>query len=143
MSTLDVFSGENTRRWYLTGLVEGAGSFTFSRCGRQLMLAFAIRSASANRRVLESLRELFRAGQIYDSASGAYYRINRPRELLRVVEHFDRYPLQGEKRNAYKIWREMVLLRLTHHGSRTPDQLQHLAKQLTQTKKANQKNKPH
>ncbi len=133
MDTFAEFSGAKTTPWYVTGFTEGAGSFTFSRSGRQLLLVFAVRLPESNRPLLERLQRYFRAGRIYDAGPGCLFRVNRPRELLRVVEHFDRYPLQGDKRAAYRIWREMVFLRATHHGSRPPKTLLDLAARLSST----------
>ena len=133
METLDAFSGEKIPPWYVTGFAEGAGSFTFGRSGKQLLLVFAVRFPESNRPLLESIRRFFRAGRIYGAGPGCYYRINRPTELLRVVDHFDRHPLRGEKQTAYRIWREMVYLRATHHGSRPPKRLDDLARKLSRT----------
>lgn len=114
--------------WFVTGFSEGAGSFTFSRSGRQLALYFAVKLPSQDRPLLESLRDYFGgAGTIYDVGSKtAYLRICRSAELLRVVEHFDRYPLRGVKAAAYGIWKQMVELKRKY---RRPDreQLEQLA----------------
>ena len=77
------------------------------------------------------IRRFSRAGRIYGAGAGCYYRTNRPTELLLVVDHFDRHPLRGEKQTAYRIWREMVYLRATHHGSRPPKRLDDLAWKLS------------
>ena len=120
-----------TDPWYITGFAEAAGSFTYSRSGRQLMLVFAVRMPRANLKMLEKLRGFFGgAGRVY-SRDTCSFRITRPAELLRVVEHFDRYPLHGERREAYRIWREMVFLRATHHGSAPPEELERLAETLS------------
>ena len=131
MRPVDEFFGEKVPPWYITGFTESAGSFTFSRSGKQLLLVFAVRLPESNRPLLESLRRFFRAGRIYRAGPGCYYRINRPTELLRVVDHFDRHPLRGAKQAAYRIWREMVYLRATHHGSRPPKRLHDLARKLS------------
>jgi len=131
VETFHAFSGEKIDPWYVTGFTESAGSFTFGRSGEQLLLVFAVRLPESNRPLLESLRRFFRAGRIYGAGAGCYYRVNRPRELLRVVDHFDRHPLRGQRRTAYRIWREMVYLRATHHGSRPPKRLNDLAGQLS------------
>lgn len=135
--------------WYVTGFVEGAGSFTYNRSGDQLTLVFAVRLIESNRPLLDQLQEFFGGiGRIY-SASVArdgqearstrnvcYYRVNRTRQLLRVVEHFDAYPLRGGKQKAFRIWREMVFLRAAHHGSRPPDELVDLAAKLSEAVKS-------
>ncbi|MDZ4284364.1 MAG: hypothetical protein U1A28_00890, partial [Patescibacteria group bacterium] len=37
-----------------------------------------------------------------------YYRVNKLGELIKMVSHFERYPLQGFKQHAFEIWKEMV-----------------------------------
>jgi hypothetical protein len=118
---------------YVTGLLESAGSFTFNRGKQQLTVVFGVRSRATNRPLVEDLRAFFGdIGKIYDTTrNSCFFRVNRPRELLRIVEHFDEHPLRGDKRNAFRVWREMVLLRATHAGSRAPRELNVLADRLS------------
>ena len=124
--------------WYVSGFVENAGSFTYSR-GRdraQLTMVFAIRVPASQSGLLESIRVfLGGGGRIYTSRPerGAlrYFKATRPAELLRIVEHFDRYPLQGDRREHYRVWREMVLLKAAHLGARAPLELLRLAEKLS------------
>src|SRR5262245_23670990 len=105
--------------WYVTGFVEGEGTFTFSRSGAQMALYFAIKLTESDRSILEAIQDFFGGiGSIYRvkprvprASSGytktaAYYRVCRRDELDRVVEHFDSYPLRGSKAASYAIWRE-------------------------------------
>jgi hypothetical protein len=136
--------GRDLSPWYVTGFVESAGSFTYNRSGDRLTLIFAVRLSESNRTLLARLQRFFDGiGRIYTTRVArekegtprtrnvSYYRVNRTRELLRVVEHFDAYPLRGRKRTAFRVWREMVFLRATHHGSRPPDELNDLAAKLS------------
>ena len=129
--------------WYVTGFVEGEGSFTYSRNGRQLALYFGIKLTEADEPILEAIRDFFggigsiyyvqpRAGAGGKGAGAAYYRVCRREQLPVVVEHFDTYPLRGGKLASYRIWREMVLLK---QQFRQPDrdELQELAHQLSAT----------
>ena len=110
--------------WFVTGFVEGEGSFTYSRSGPRLALYFAIKLTRVDRPLLVAIQEFFYgAGTIYDvgprapaRASGltkaaSYYRVCRRDDLARVVAHFDAYPLRGTKAESYRIWRQMVELR--------------------------------
>jgi hypothetical protein len=120
----------------VTGFVSGVGSFTFHRSGRQLLLVFAVRLPARGRPLLESIRKFFRgSGKIYDVAAGAscYLRVNRSAELLRIVDHFERYPLRGAKRRGYEIWREMVLVKAAHFGGPSPPELDQLAEKLSKS----------
>lgn len=115
---------------YVSGLTEGIGSFTYSRASGTVALYFALRVPEKNRELLTGIRDFFGAGQIYPAGDCLYFRINRHDELHRVVRHFDDYPLVGHKRAAFRIWREMVLLKARF---RQPDRrrLQALAQKLS------------
>lgn len=110
--------------WYVTGLAEGEGTFTFSRSGNHLALYFAVKLIRADDALLLSLRDFFGgAGSIYRvrprrptpgagfTKAATYYRVCRRDDLRRIVEHFDTYPLHGAKATSYRIWRLMVLLK--------------------------------
>lgn len=91
---------------YVTGLIEAAGSFTFSRTSKQLSVYFAVKLP--DRELLEDLQAFFAVGRIYASGSSAYYRVNRREELPRIVSHFDQHPLRSRKREAFAVWKQMV-----------------------------------
>jgi len=111
--------------WFVTGLVEGAGCFTYSRTGSRLTLYFAVKWIRADDSLLHALQEFFGGvGTIYRvrrraptpgaglTKAASYYRVCRKQELRRIVAHFDAYPLRGAKAGSYRIWRLMVLLKL-------------------------------
>lgn len=128
---------------WVTGFVEGAGSFTFNRSGERITPVFAVRMKAGGRRLLEELQAFFGdAGKIYATQdnNACLYRVNRTRDLLRVVEHFDEHALRGEKRNAFHVWREMVFLRATHHGHATPETMRALAEHLSRQPNETAKN---
>ena len=124
----------------MTGFVDGEGAFTFSRSGRQISVYFAVKLPGADRALLEALQRFFGGvGRIYSvggngrmDATGAssYYRVTRRDDLLRIVDHIDRYPLHTQKRAQYAIWRRMVVLK---QEFRKPDReaLEELARALS------------
>ena len=117
----------------MTGFVEAAGSFTYSRSGKQLAVYFSVRLPEVDRGLLEELQQFFGgAGRIYPGAGArsAFYRVSHRIELNAVVSHFDAYPLRSHKAAAYAIWREMVVLK---QQFRAPDRerLERLAEQLS------------
>lgn len=130
----------------MTGFVEGEGTFTYSRSGRQMALYFAIKLTEADEPILASIRDFFGGiGSIYlvqprDCAApargrtkaGSYYRVSRRDELLVVVNHFDRYPLRGAKATSYEVWRQMVMLKQKFRKPRR-DLLDELAARLSAT----------
>lgn len=147
---METFSRGTFEPWYVTGFVDGEGSFTYSRSGRQIALYFAVKLTEADRALLEHLQRFFGGiGNIYKvvarapkTASGytktaSYFRVTRLEDLKRIVEHFDRFPLQTAKRVSYEIWREMVVLK---QAFRKPDRerLNTLAAQLSAASTRNQ-----
>jgi hypothetical protein len=111
--------------WYVTGLVEAEGSFTFSRRSGGMTLYFAVKLTGRDGELLGSLQAFFGGvGTLYSlparpasaTTSAAnpatYYRVCRRDELREIVRHFDAYPLKGAKTASFAIWRLMVLLKL-------------------------------
>ena len=111
--------------WYITGIVEGEGTFTYSHSGNHLALYFAVKLTATDRRVLESIQKFFGGiGKIYmvkpsygrknsgRTKTSCYYRVTRISELPYIVSHFERFPFVGNKRKSFAIWREMVRLKL-------------------------------
>ena len=105
---MDTFSRETLAAEYVTGLVEGAGSFTYSRSSKQLALYFGLKLPLTDRPLLEALQAFFGVGRIYETGASAYYRVTRHQDLPRVVAHFERYPLRSRKRETFDVWRQMI-----------------------------------
>ena len=129
--------------WYVTGLVEGEGTFTFSRSGSHLALYFGVKLSRADDTLLLSLQDFFGGvGRIYRvrprrltlragfTNAATYYRVCRRDELRRIVEHFDAYPLRGAKAVSYRIWRLMVVLKREFPRT-SRDRLELFAKRLS------------
>ncbi len=131
--------------WYVTGFCDGEAAFTYSRAGETFGLYFAIKQREDNKQIVEDIQEYFNyVGDIYRqkkalptknsgvSLPAVYYRVTRINELKRIVEHFDKYPLQSQKKQeAYKIWREMVMHKLENYRNVNYDKLRELAEKLS------------
>lgn len=134
--------------WFVTGFAESSGSFTFSRSDRNIGVYFALRLGDADRSMLELIQRYFGGvGKIYDQKvtsaprsrhAAVYYRVTRCRDLLEVVDHFDRYPLQGNKRESYQVWREMVELKNRFYRRPPGAELELLARRLSELSPRNQ-----
>jgi hypothetical protein len=120
---METFSRGTLDPWFVTGFVEGEGTFTFSRNGRNMALYFAIKLNSEDRGLLEEIQRFFEgAGKIYrvkarapnaSSRSGwtkeaSYYRVTRLDDLAIIAQHFGQYPLRGSKAQSFRIWLEML-----------------------------------
>lgn len=139
---METFSHETLDPQWVTGFVDGEGSFTYSRSSSQLALYFAIKLTASELPLLEAIQNYFGAGKIYDvraraptartgaTKAAAMYRVTHRNDLTRVLEHFDAYPLRSQKRDVYEVWRLMVLAK---QQFRRPDRelLESLAQRLT------------
>ena len=131
--------------WYVTGFCDGEAAFTYSRSGGTFGLYFAVKQREDNRQIIEDIHEYFDyVGYIYHgkesqpspnsgfSKPSAYYRVTKINELQRVIEHFDKYPLQSKKKQgAYKVWREMVKHKFENYRDADYNKLLILAEKLS------------
>lgn len=103
--------------WYITGLVEGEGCFSVSfnlrdrlKVGVETRASFSL---SMNRRDLELLKKVhayFACGGIRFSRSDNTYKyeVRDIKDLtLKVIPHFEKYPLQGAKAEDFEKFREI------------------------------------
>lgn len=125
--------------WYITGLTDGEGSFTYSRTKQTntINLIYAIELNIDDLSLLQQVQEFFGCGKIYFvkpttgafknpdyiSRARAYYRITKIAELFKVLAHFNKYPLPGKKAKAYKIWEKMVLFKVRMYRHEMPQML--------------------
>jgi hypothetical protein len=120
--------------WYVTGLAEAWGRFTFTRAGRVPTLLFELRVREADAIVAAGVRAYFGAGKLYrlgTSGRAVCLRITRREELAKVTEHFERYPLAGAKRHELAVWTEMVRLKAGAFRRPPVDALERLAARLS------------
>ena len=125
--------------WYVTGLLEREGTFTYNRTGsggKNLILVFGVKLGPRDLAILEELKDFFAVGQIYPVRAGqnkasGYYRVSRLNDLSAVIEHFEQYPLRGAKQRSFHIWREMVSLKQDAFRRPPLEQLNELARQLS------------
>jgi len=143
--------------WYVTGFCDGEAAFTYSRNGGSFALYFAVKQREDNKQIIEEIQEYFNyVGNIYiqkeslpktnsgHSKPAAYYRVTKIGELKRIIEHFDKYPLQSKKKEeAYLVWRQMVMHKLENYRSVDYDILKELAEKLSSLNPQNRAFKVH
>lgn len=149
---METFSRETAQQlnpWYVTGLVEGEGSFTFSRSGNHMGLYFAIRLNDQDKELLASIQRFFCGiGYLYPvkahasdkgkTKAACYYRVTCINDLLKIVEHFDNYPLEGLKKRSFQVWRKMVMMKRDNFHKNHSDKLEILAGELSSISPRNQ-----
>ena len=138
---------ESLHPWYVTGLMEGTGTFTFSRTDRNIVPYFVLKAGRDASGILEKVQAYFGGlGRVYplqahpaqDAGGGAtgrshYFRVTRVDELDRVIQHLDDHPLKGPKAGAYAVWRELVTLKRSAYRRPDREQLQQLCLALSAT----------
>jgi hypothetical protein len=147
---VETLSAGNIDPWWVTGFCDGEASFTYSRSSRQIALYFAVKLIASDRPVLERLQAYFGCGSLYHvaptparnhnsgfSKTATLFRVTRHDDLPRVTDHFDQYPLQSQKLQAYKIWKGMVEIKRLFRG-RNREALQELALALSAIQPRNQ-----
>ncbi len=131
--------------WYVTGFCDGEAAFTYSRAGGTFGVSFSIKQRSDNKQIIEEIWEFFRyVGNVYNcksiaptknsgyTRSSVIYKVSRVSELLIIADHFDRYPIQSEKKHeAYNAWREMVMHKSDNYRKIDYDKLRVLAEKLS------------
>lgn len=130
--------------WYITGFCDGEAAFTYSRAGGSFNIYFSIRQREDNRAIVERIQSYFGfVGKIYAgrermpttnsgfTKSTVYYRVAKVNELQVIIQHFDKYPLQSKKREAYLMWRQMAMHKFENYRNTDYDLLRDLAKQLS------------
>ncbi len=108
--------------WYVTGLVEGEGTFSVSfnkrqklKVGIETRPSFSVTLHKRDLGLLKALRTFFDCGAIrYSRSDGTYkYEVRSVRDLARkVLPHFEKYPLVGAKGEDFQKFAEIV--RLVH-----------------------------
>lgn len=102
---------------YVTGYTEASASFTYNKSNGRYNVYFALKFNWKDQILAESLLDYFSVGKLYPvyntegQLRSFYYRVNKIDELALVINHYDSYPLIGDKRERYLKWREMYLVK--------------------------------
>ena len=115
--------------WYVTGLVEGEGTFSVSfnkrrklTVGIETRPSFSVTLHKRDLSLLKALRAFFGCGAIrYSRSDGTYkYEVRSVPDLVkRILPHFEKYPLAGAKGDDFRKFAEIVrLVHAKHHLNR-------------------------
>lgn len=130
---------------YVTGLVDGEGSFMVSLVNRRdrwnFNPKFGITLRVDDGAILRWLRTYFGCGRYSET-----FRTKSPRASLvvadlyslmaKVLPHFDRYPLRAKKQKDYAIWRDMVLLQAENFRRAWTPEVRRTMRRLCETLRA-------
>ncbi len=110
--------GVRLHPWYVTGLVEGEGTFMVSfnrrpklRVGIETRPSFSVSLSERDLDLLKRLRNFFGCGGIrYSRSDRTYkYEVRSTTDLVRkIIPHFEKYPLAGAKREDFEKFAQIV-----------------------------------
>ena len=99
--------------WWVTGFIYGEGSFIISLfknkgiVGWQVKLIFQVELHKNDIKLTEDVKNFFETGEIYEKREqSAQFRIESQKKLLRIIDHFDKFPLRTQKHADYKLFKE-------------------------------------
>jgi hypothetical protein len=106
--------------YYVTGLVEGEGSFYVGILPRKLgkvewevRPSFSLSQHKRNKKIVFKLKEFFSCGSIRPSKKDQTlkYEVRSLKDLReKIVPHFEKYPLEGEKGKEFEIFKKILRL---------------------------------
>ena len=131
--------------WYVTGFCDGEAAFTYSRSSSSgVAVYFALRQRKDNQGVVLSIKKFFKdVGNIYfgkealptknsgHTKENVYFRTTRISDLKHIIDHFDAYPLQSKKKEAYEAWKDLVLHKQKNYGNVNKEIIENLAGKLS------------
>lgn len=122
---------------YVTGLVEGEGCFCVSFSPRKLKdlewevrPSFSLSQNKKDRSLLFQLRDYFGCGAVRPSRKDNTYKyeVRSLKDLAdKIIPHFQKYPLQGEKKKDFQTLAEVVRL-MQKEAHLTPQGLKKIAR---------------
>jgi len=104
--------------WFITGFTDGEGSFSLSvrdidkdtKKGRVLYV-FSIILHEKDEGILRSIQSTLGIGKIYaHGKQGVQFRVESKKELLILIEHFDKYPLITKKSKDFVCFKQAIFL---------------------------------
>lgn len=99
--------------WALTGFIDGEGSFIIgisknnNKVGWQVKLEFLLSLHEGDKFILESIKNYLGVGNIikHHSKNIIHYRIASIKDLAKIFDHLDKYPLLTQKRADYELFK--------------------------------------
>lgn len=114
-------------KWYISGFVDGEGSFVFFfsprkdiKLGEELNLDFQIELHHEDREILQRIQLTLGCGHINELNYRRYptwsphvkFRVGKIDDLyLKLCPFFTKYPLQAKKRRNFEIFKEAVTIK--------------------------------
>jgi len=104
--------------YFITGFVDAEASFIISirknsnyKTGWKIEARFQIGLHQKDRAILELIQSYFGLGMISKlDETSVEYRVTRLQDLIKIIDHFNKYSLITQKRADFILWKEVVEL---------------------------------
>jgi len=111
---------------FVSGFTDAEGCFHVSivdkpnlKAGKSVRVLFQISLHQKDKALLGRIKEFFGVGEVIDRKDGVfYYRVSQVKDLMLVINHFDKYPLLSQKRVDFELFKQVIALKkdLTSSG---------------------------
>ena len=102
---------------FITGFVDGEGCFGFlilknkySNSGWKVKLTFEIHLHKKDEPLLDNIGKFFAVGKVYlgkKNERSIKFLVQSQKDIAKIIEHFDKYPLITKKNSDFLIWKEV------------------------------------
>ena len=104
--------------YFITGFSDGEGSFVIIirrnskfKIGWRIEARFQIGLHPRDQAILELIQSYFGLGMISKlDETSVEYRVTRLQDLIKIIDHFNKYSLITQKRADFILWKEVVEL---------------------------------
>lgn len=104
--------------WWVTGFCDGESSFSIlirksktHKLGWSVELCFQVELHKKDIAILKQIKSYFGVGEIYNHRSQAIqYRVQSIKDIINIINHFDKYPLITQKLSNYLLFKKVINL---------------------------------
>jgi len=102
--------------FYVTGFIDAEGCFHISiinnnelKTGKSVRARFQISLNKKDKTLLEQINNFFSVGKVIDRGDDVfYYQISTVKDLMLVINHFEKYPLISEKHADFLLFKDVL-----------------------------------
>jgi len=101
---------------YVTGFTDAEGCFHVSvvdkadlKVKKSVRVLFQISLNKKDKILLDQIQKFFGVGTVIDRKDGAfYYKVSQIKDLMLIVDHFEKYPLITQKHADFELFKQII-----------------------------------